>query len=657
MKETDQPKDDLITELENLRQRNAELERSASEHQALREALEKSEEKFRSVFDLSPQAIALTEIDSGNLIAVNDKFCELTRYSREEVLERTTIESGFYSENDRTKFLKELQTSGEVQGLEMEFKAKDGSDLHALLFARIIEIAQKNLILTIFHDITERKKTEEVFRLTQFAIDHSSDAAFWMGSDARFFYVNDAACRALGYTREELLTMTVHDIDPEFPPEIWPQHWAELKRKGSFVVESQHCAKDGRIFPVEISVNYLTFGGKEYNCAFVRDITERKQIEEQLNEAKIMESIATLAGGIAHEFNNALSGITGNIELLKMDLPSTEEASRYLKPMTESARRMARLTDQLLAYARGGKYRSQTISLNSFVDDTLPLILPWIKPDIRIETDLPGNIDNIQADLAQMQMVLSAVVANAAEAIEGRGRIRIIIRNERIDEDSATLNPELKPGDYVCLTVQDDGKGMDDATVSRIFEPFFTTKFQGRGLGMAAVFGIIKNHGGWIEVDSQLGQGTVVCIYLPAFDDHRIATTPKPAPPLVKGTGTVLIIEDEDTVMEVSRTFLKKLGYRVIEAKTGEEAVALINDSDVDIDLAILDIGLPDLAGDEVFTLIRKARPDLKVIVCSGYAIDGPAQEILNAGAHGFLQKPFAFQTLSAKLKEVLNSS
>jgi len=367
-----------------------------------------------------------------------------------------------------------------------------------------------------------------------------------------------------------------------------------------------------------------------------------------------MESIATLAGGIAHEFNNALYGITGNIELLKMELPSMEEVSRYLKPMSESARRMVRLTNQLLAYARGGKYRSQTISLNTFVDETLPLIQHWIKPDIRVETDLPGNIANIRADLTQMQMVLSAVVANAAEAIEGRGRIRIITRNEEIDEESARNHPGLKQGRYACLMIKDDGKGMTDETSSRVFEPFFTTKFQGRGLGMAAVFGIVTNHRGWIGVDSQLGQGTLVRIYLPAVDD-RITEAKKPVSAVVTGTGTVLVIEDEDAVMDVSRAILEKLGYRVIEAKTGTEAVDLVRNLDVDIDLAILDIGLPDLAGDEAFKLIKEARPDLKVIVCSGYAIDGPAQEILNAGAQGFIQKPYAFKALSAKLKEVLD--
>jgi CheY-like chemotaxis protein len=194
---------------------------------------------------------------------------------------------------------------------------------------------------------------------------------------------------------------------------------------------------------------------------------------------------------------------------------------------------------------------------------------------------------------------------------------------------------------------------MNDETGSRIFEPFFTTKFQGRGLGMAAVFGIVKNHGGWIDIESQLGQGTTVRIYLPVVDES-VKAAHNPIPELEKGAGTILVIEDEDDVMEVSREILKRLGYRVLEAKTGTEAVNLAGNLDVEIDVAILDIGLPDLTGDEVFKLIKEARPDLKVVVCSGYAIDGPAQEILDAGAQGFIQKPYAFKALSAKIKEVL---
>jgi CheY-like chemotaxis protein len=259
----------------------------------------------------------------------------------------------------------------------------------------------------------------------------------------------------------------------------------------------------------------------------------------------------------------------------------------------------------------------------------------------------------VKADLAQLQMVLSAILSNASEAIEGEGRIKISAKNQEIDEPYANSYPGLKPGSYVSLTVEDDGTGMDEETKSRIFKPFFTTKFQGRGLGMAAVFGIIKNHGGWISVDSELGKGTTVRIFLPATE-AKLKKLKKPKIEPTKGKGTILVIEDEEMVLDVCRELLKRLGYQVLGAKTGNEAINIAQTFDSDIDLAMLDIVLPDMGGEAVYPRIMKARPNLKVIVFSGYSIDGPAQEILNKGAQDYIQKPFTIAEISKKLKTVL---
>jgi len=389
----------------------------------------------------------------------------------------------------------------------------------------------------------------------------------------------------------------------------------------------------------------------------IQDITRRKLAEEEKKELQVqrMESIFTLAGGIAHDFNNILSGITGNIELLKMDLPNIDGIDRYVEAMNNAAQRMVHLTDQLLAYARGGKYWPRTISLTEFVEETLPMIQNKISPAICVRTNLARDIQNVEADRTQMHMVLSAVVINAAEAIEGQGQIIIRTSNKEIDEGVAKYNPGLKPGRYSCLTVQDDGKGMDAETKRKIFEPFFTRKFQGRGLGMAAAYGIVKNHGGWISVESQLGKGTVVRIYLPVVED-KPKEIKKPKIELARGTGTILIVEDEEQILNVTRTILKRLGYHVLTAKTGMEGVDIGRSYDGDIDLAIIDIYLPDMRGDVIYKLLKKARGNLKVIVLSGYALDGPAQKILNLGAQAFIQKPFKLAALSEKVKDVLEA-
>jgi signal transduction histidine kinase len=251
-----------------------------------------------------------------------------------------------------------------------------------------------------------------------------------------------------------------------------------------------------------------------------KTITERKNIQARLQEAQKMEAIATLAGGIAHEFNNALCTVIPNIDLLKSKFPDSDTINKHAQPIQNSAERMAHLTSQLLAYARGGKYQPQQISLNNFVLDTLPFITHIIKPGIKLETDLAEDFCYVEADLTQMQMVLLALMMNAAEAIEAQGYIRLTIRHEDIDEEFAKGDPDLKPGYYVSLTIEDNGTGMSEETRIRVFEPFFTTKFQGRGLGMAAVYGIVKNHDGLLMVDSELGKGTVVRIYLPE-SEHR----------------------------------------------------------------------------------------------------------------------------------------
>ena len=380
---------------------------------------------------------------------------------------------------------------------------------------------------------------------------------------------------------------------------------------------------------------------------------KRRQMEARLWQAQKMEAIGTLAGGIAHQFNNALTVVAGNIDFLEMDFPADENIAVYAKEMKASVCRMTQLTAQLLAYAGGGKYHVKTISLNNFVRDTLPLVKHTIDPAIQVDTDLPRDILNVKADLPQMQMALSAVLINASEAMERKGCIRIACRNTVVTDETVKDFPGLKPGNHVNLTISDAGKGMDEETRKRIFEPFFTTKLQGRGLSMAATYGIIKNHGGWISVDSEPEQGTIVKIYLPATR-AQVQEPEKPKTERINGTGAILIIEDEEMVMAVCRALLESLGYSVLEAKTGQEAINVVKTYDGDIALAMLDIFLPDINGNIVYPFLMKARPGLKVIVCSGYSIEGPAKEILDAGAQDFLQKPFSIAELSEKLKKVL---
>jgi PAS domain S-box-containing protein len=535
--------------------------------------------------------------------------------------------------------------------------------LESLVEARTNELKTANEQLK--NEIDERRLTEEALAAEKERLSVTlrsiGDGVIAADSEGRIILLNKVAEELTGWSHEEAVGNLFDDVCHlinENTRERCENPVDRVIKTGAIVELANHTIlinkdRTERIL-ADSAAPILDAKNSIIGVVLVfRDITETRRVEEQLRQSRKMKAIATLAGGVAHEFNNALSGISGNIELLQMKLPHDRNIDKYAERMKDSVHRMVNLTSQLLAYARGGKYKPSTLSLNDFIKSTLPVIRHNIKPIIRIETELSGDISNIEVDPVQMQMVLSAVLRNASESMDDSGCIRIITKNERIDEDIAKISSDLKPGDYACLIIEDEGKGIDNETALRVFDPFFTTKFHGRGLGMSAALGVIKNHGGSILIDSEPGKGTVVRIYLPAaggqaeqIKDTEIKET--------KGTETILLIEDEDLVIDVIRPMLERLGYHILVARNGSEAIYIARTFDGDIDLAIMDIVLPDIEGDKLYPLIMEDRPNLKVIVCSGYALDGPAQAILDSGAQDFIQKPFSLKTLSEKLRKVL---
>ncbi len=513
---------------------------------------------------------------------------------------------------------------------------------------------RKHILISIGEDITERKHVEEALRESEkkyrSIMSSMKGAVYICSSDLCIEYMNSAMIDRVG--RDALgkfCHQAIYGNDEKCPWCVFDQI-----HKGEHVDYELVDPKNNNYYSTSNSPIHHADGSIS-KLTIARDITRVKKIENQLRLSQKMESISTLSGGIAHQFNNALYAITGNIDLLEMDFPDNENVANYAKEMKDSAGRMIQLTAQLLAYAKGGKYQAKTVSLNDFLKESLLTIKHGIDSTIHVDTDLPQYILNVKIDITQMQMALSNILSNASEAMEGEGSIRVVCRNKMITDKTVIDFPELKPGNYACLTITDDGKGMDQETKSRIFEPFFTTKFEGRGLGMAAAFGIVKNHDGWITVDSELGKGTIVKIYLPVVEAPvKKDAKPKPKTEWIKGTGTILVIDDEEPVINVSRAMLERLGYRVLEAKTGQEAIDVVKNFDGEIDLAMLDILLPGMGGESIYLLLMKARPNLKVIVFTGYSIKGPAQKILDAGAEDFIQKPFSMSELSEKLKKIL---
>jgi len=607
---------------------------------------------------------------NGNILSVNHATLELLGYMEDELVGQPI--SKIIEEDDegvqkifRGTGLSKLIKRGFIKDVETTYSTKEGSKIPVLFSGSVLYDRENKIqgIVCIAPDITDRKQTEEALRESEekyrTILQTIEDGYFEVDLGGNFTFFNDSLCKVSGYSRDELMgTNNRRYVDKENAKELYQifnRVYTTGKPDKGF--DWEIIRKDGTRGVIEASVS-LRRDAEGEPIGFrgiVRDISEKQRLEAQLQQVAKMEAIATLAGGVAHEFNNALMAVLGNIELLRIDLPEDERRDRSFDAMNESGHRMSRLTDQLLAYAQGGQYEPRDLKLDDFTIETLPILQHDLRPEIRVETHFSKDISYIRADHAQMQMVLSAILANSNEAIEDESIIRIAAENKDIDEGFSKQYPGLKPGSYVCLTIEDDGKGMDKETKDGIFEPFFTTKFQGRGMGMAAVYGIIKSHDGTITVDSEPGKGTVVRIYLPAIEvKEEVKKVKQPETEIAMGEGTILIIEDEEPLVGLFREILERLGYRALLARTGKEAVELAKTFDGQIDLALLDIKLPDMDGGRVYPLIMEARPDMKVIVCSGYSIHGPAQDILDAGAEAFIQKPFHIAPFAEKLKEVL---
>ena len=624
----------------------------------------KSEQKYRNILEDIEEGYY--ELDAaGNFTFVNQSASGIFGYSEEELI--GTSSQQYLDEKDLEKLNQVLNavhtTKTPARQLALSIIRKDGEqrDLETSIAAMAGVNGEGTGFRGILRDVTNKKRMEmELNHSKNFLesiVNSSIDGIISTDLHGTVLFSSPGLYEITGYKEEEILgkkAWSFYHNGKEDAKSIMEG----LQDRGKLHNYDLKMKKmGGGLVDVIISVSYIrnTNGKPIGTLGIFKDVTEKKILEEELQFVRKTESIATLAGGIAHEFNNILMGITGNIELLQLEMDEKGKNHERLDLMKSSALRMANLTKQLLAYAKGGKYRPKTVSLNTLIKEILPIQKQTIASSTTIELDLQKNIPHVKVDSAQMQMVLSAILANADEASFGDGRIKITTRSLRVDKEFVKNHREFAPGSYVSLTIEDHGKGMDGETLSRLFDPFFTTKFQGRGLGMAAVYGIIRNHRGSIFVDSKPGSGTLVRIYLPAME----ATPEESKAPLEEpemGAGNILLIEDEAMVVEITQTLLERLGYKVIVAKTGKDAIHTARTLRQEIALALLDIKLPDMGGGKVYPLLMEARPGLKVIVCSGYSMDGPAQEILNAGAQDFMQKPFSLATLKNTLNKVLEN-
>ncbi len=477
-----------------------------------------------------------------------------------------------------------------------------------------------------------------------------------VGAKGKFIEANPAIVKMFGFQRkDEFIAVDVADLYQD--PNDRNLFNKKMMQKGFVQNEELNLRKkDGT--PIKASVSSVGVkdenGNVKYYDGIIEDISERKRLESQLQQAQKMEAIGTLAGGIAHDFNNLLMAIQGNASLIHCDIDTDSPHCQSLINIENAVKSASKLTKQLLGYARKGKYQVNPISLNQLVEETANTV-GRTRKNITIHYELAEDLKAILADQGQIEQVLMNLFVNAADAMAAEGDLflkTINITHQNIK--SSLYTP--KPGKYVQLTVTDTGIGMDKNTQDRIFEPFYTTKEMGRGtgLGLASVFGIIKGHGGYIDVESEVGRGTTFQIYLPASIKKIVKSVTEEPNRIINGNGTILLVDDEQLVLGTGSKILIRLGYTVLEANEGKKAVEIYKENKEKIDMVILDMIMPDMGGGKVFDKIKEMNPEARVLLSSGYSIDGQATEILRRGCDDFIQKPFSINQLSEKISEFM---
>jgi PAS domain S-box-containing protein len=492
-------------------------------------------------------------------------------------------------------------------------------------------------------------------RLTQFAMDTYSDAAYFINVEGQIIYANHAACDTLGYDPEELRRMTIGEIDPDLTPENRKKRWQELKENGSLQFEAWNQRKNGERYPVEVSNNLLVFEGHEYNCTFSRDITKRKRMAEQLQQAKRMETLGNLAAGVAHDLNNILSGLVSYPELLLLEI--SPEAPLYgpLKTIQKSGQKAADIVEDLLTLSRRGVAVTEVVDLNALIDDYLrsPELakLKRHHTTVTIRTDLAASLMNLKGSTIHISKSIMNLVSNAAEAMPSGGVLRIETRNHYLE--AGGQGPE---GEYVHLKVQDTGVGISDEDRERIFEPFFTKKKMGNsgtGLGMSVVWATVQDHRGHIEVTSKEGRGTQFDLYFPATREAFEEPHDRFVLEEFQGRESILVVDDVEEQRMIASQMLTKLGFQVETAESGEAAIARLGQDS--FDLVILDMIMsPGMDGLDTYERMLTIAPGQAAIIASGFSESERVHRMQQMGAGAYLKKPYTMENLARTVRGAL---
>ncbi len=503
-------------------------------------------------------------------------------------------------------------------------------------------------------EIFPREITRELLSVKnhlEIILSSISEGILEINNEAKIVYANPEATSILGQYEVALLGTDFLEL---FLDADIPRISRLLKRQGKLarIASEEFLLINGK----EVSVNVMPIREeKNKSIVILNDVSARKRLEADLRQAHKLEAIGTLAGGIAHDFNNLLMGIQGRTALMLMSIDSLHPYVEHLKAIEDIVRSGSDLTRQLLGFARGGKFEVKPVDLNEIIQKSADLF-GRTKKEVAISCQCQPRLWAVEVDRGQIEQALLNLCINAWQAMPGGGELYFETENVLLD-DLFVESFKVKPGKYVKISVRDTGVGMDAKTQSRIFEPFFTTKEMGRGtgLGLASAYGIIKGHGGVITAESEIGKGTTFNIFLPATE-KTIPREKKSSEEIYVGDETILLVDDEEVITDVSREILETLGYKVMIAGSGKEAVDIYKEKKTKIDLVIMDMIMPQMSGGEAFDLLKNINPEIKVILSSGYSLKGQANKIMERGCRAFLQKPFSIKELSKKVRTVLDT-
>ena len=507
-------------------------------------------------------------------------------------------------------------------------------------------------------DITERRRLEHSLRLTQFIYEKASIGIFRIAVDARILEVNDEAARSLGYSREELASMRIFDIDPSVTPDNWGSIWQRLLETGRDSFETVHRHRDGIESPVYITSNLLEYDGQQFSIAFVQDITHLKRMEQALSQAQKMEAIGNLAGGIAHDFNNVLSAIYGYAQLAQLEDIDNTKVRECIRHICLGSERAKELVLQILAFSRKGVSEKRPTDIGKIIKEALKLLRASIPSTIEIRDNIAAGSGAVVANLTQIHQVVMNLCTNAAHALGSHGgKIVVELLPVEIGPENSANYQGLFPGSYLKLIVADNGHGIAPALLPRIFEPYFTTKGlgEGTGMGLATVHGIVRDHGGDIKVYSEPGIGTTFHVLFPVAAEPSLPVSEEISE-MPRGTERILFVDDEQSIVDIGKDLLTQLGYSVETRVDSNDCLEAFRAQPDGYDLVVTDYAMPGMDGDELITEIRKIRQTIPVILCTGFSTSILSKKLSAPGIDFMLMKPVTASELASAVRLVLDS-